>query len=265
MRIALAQLDSRLGDLAGNAERARAAVAEAGADLVVFPELFLSGYALAAAETDTAMTPAEAAAAAGPGTVLLGFHERDDGVSYNSAVLAVDGEPVYVQRKLYLVDYPPFDEHRRFAPGSELRVVDGRAVLICNDAWQPMLPSLAVLDGARILLMPSCSSTAVAEAEEYWRAMTVFYARLLRCFVVFVNRVGAEAGFTFWGGSHVVDPTGTVVAEAPRLEEALVTADLDLGLVDERRRALPPAADERLDLLRRELDRLARKRAPAEL
>jgi predicted amidohydrolase len=265
VRIALAQLDCRLGDLDENRRRAREAVSAAragGADLVVFAELQLSGYALGRSGLETAAcSPAAASALAEGVAAVIGFHERDADRSYNSAVYAEDGEPLHVHRKLYLVDYPPFDEDEVFEPGETMRAFDsalGRvAVLICNDVWQPFLPSLAVQDGAEILLVPACSSTAVAEAEPYWRELTRFYARMLQCYVVFVNRVGEEAGFTFWGGSHVVDPWGEVVAEAPRHEEALLLADVDLEQVAARRTELPLVGDMRLELLQRELTRLA--------
>ena len=97
------------------------------------------------------------------------------------------------------------------------------------------------------------------DVDEYWGSLTRFYARMLQCYVVFVNRVGTEAGFTFWGGSHVVDPLGELVVEAPRLEEALVFAELDLERVEARRRELPLLGEPRLDLLRAELDRLAQR------
>ena len=263
MRIALAQLDSRLGDLEANERRAREAIADAragGADLVVLPELHLSGYALGGVAHETTCSPAAAAVLADGTAALIGFHERDGGRHYNSAVYAEDGTPVHVHRKLYLAGYPPFEEDRLFEPGETMRAFDtalGRmAVLICNDAWQPFLPSLAAHDGAEILLMPACSSAAVPEAELYWRELTRFHARMLECFVVFVNRVGDEEGFTYWGGSHVVDPWGEVVAEAPRHEEALVFADVDLERVAARRSELPLVGDPRLDLLRVELARL---------
>jgi predicted amidohydrolase len=269
VRIALAQLDVRPGDAEANAERAREAIAEAsvgGAELVVFPELFLTGFLSGQGEQDDAYTSVEVAALVGAAdgpALLVGFHEREGSRSYNSAVY-LDGDAiVHVQRKLYLVDYPPFDEDDVFAAGDELLLVDGNparlSVLICNDAWQPFLPFIAVRDGARVLLMPSASSTAVPEAEPYWRDLTRFYAQMLESYVVYVNRVGREGAFTFWGGSHVVGPEGELVVEAPRLEEALVFADLDLERVDERRRALPLLQEPRLDLLRAELDRLARK------
>ena len=263
MRIALAQVDSRYGALDANAERAREAVVEAragGADLVVFPELQLSGYVHGAAH-DVSSSAVDAAAVSDGVAALVGFCEHDGERRYNSAVYVEAGAPLHVQRKLYLVGYAPWDEDEHFAAGETLRAFDtalGRAaVLICNDAWQPLLPVLAAEGGAEILLFPSASSTAMPNVEEYWRGLTTFYARMLQCYVVFVNRVGTEGAFTFWGGSHVVDPLGEVVAEAPRLEESVLLVDVDLDRVAARRRELPLAGGLRPELLRAELERLA--------
>jgi predicted amidohydrolase len=249
--------------------RARNAVTEARtqeAQLVVFPELQLSGYALAAADGETAIGADRAAAIADGVSALVGFHERDGERRYSSAVYAEAGSALHVQRKLYLPAYAPFEEDTRFDSGETLRAFDtalGRvAVLICNDAWQPFLATFAAQGGAELLLIPAASSTAIPEAEPYWRELTRFYARMLQCYVVFVNRVGLEAGFTFWGGSHVVDPLGEIVVEAPRLDESLVLADVDLERVAARRRELPLLGELRPGLLRDELERIA-ERAPA--
>jgi len=265
MRLCLAQLDCRLGDLDANAREASRWIARGaarGADLVVFPELALCGYALAGVRADTTTAPERLLDLAAETPALLCFRERRRARTHNSAAFVTPGEIVHVHRKLYLVDYPPFDEAALFAPGDEMRAFTtshGRiATLICNDAWQPFLPSLAVHDGAQLLLIPAASSTAVPEAEAYWRELTRFYARMLECFVVFVNRVGSEPGLQFWGGSHVVDPHGEVVACAPRLEPALLEVDIDLGAVARRRRELPLVGELRPALLRAELARLER-------
>jgi N-carbamoylputrescine amidase len=255
VRIALAQLDSRLDDPAANERATRAALAT-DADLVVFPELQLTGYG--PAEGREVADVAQLAAGA---TALLGFHERDGDRTHNSAAYVDHGEVVHVQRKLYLPHYLRFTERDLFAPGDSLRAFDaagGRAAtLICNDAWQPMLPFIAVQDGAQIIFVPSASSTAVEGVDRYWFDLTRYTAQMLECFVVFVNRVGTDSGFTFWGGSHVVDPRGTVVAEAPRFEETVLVVDLDLEQVERQRRELPLLAnDARLDLLQAELSRL---------
>ncbi len=266
MRIALAQVDSELGAFDANVRRARKAVADAragAADLVVFPELQLSGSAFGAVEHDASCTVEIAAAVADGLDAVVGFHERDGERRYNSAVYVEGGRPLYVHRKVSLVDYPPWQEDEQSSRGEAMRAFDtalGRtAVLICNDAWQPFLPALAVQDGAELLLIPAASSTVMPAVEQYWRELTRFYARMLQCYVVFVNRVGVDDDITFWGGSHVVDPLGEVVAEAPRLEEALLVVDVDLDRVAARRRELPLVGELRPELLRAELDRQAHK------
>jgi predicted amidohydrolase len=135
------------------------------------------------------------------------------------------------------------------------------ALLICNDAWQPFLPFIAVQDGAQVLIIPANSGLypypELLDMREYWRDITRFYARMLESYVIFVNRVGKEEDLVFLGYSHVVDPWGHVVAEGPGHEEALITADIDLGNVRRRRREVPLVKEARLALLSKELNRLA--------
>lgn len=275
LRVALAQVDCVLGDVVENARRARAVIEEAragGANLVVFPELSLTGYALGAVSEDVALptddpTITALAESAGDMGVVLGFVEDGPVHTYNSSIYLEGGAAVHVQRKAYLPTYGRFEEHKHFTPGQTLRAFDSRwgraALLICNDAWQPPLAFLAVHDGARILIAPACSSLAPDPGvdpeviEQDWRDLLHFYARFLQTYVIFVNRVGEEAGVTFWGGSHVVDPWGRMVAQAPRSEPALVLADLDLAAVRQARRQMPLVKEARLDLLIREFHRLA--------
>jgi len=135
------------------------------------------------------------------------------------------------------------------------------ATLICNDAWQSPLAFLAVQDGARVLVVPTTSAQSRFperyDSRTYWRDITVFTARMLQCFVIFVNSVGEEPGLRFWGGSHVVDPWGRIICEAPEYEEALVTAEIDLLAVRRRRREVPLVREARLGLMAREAARLA--------
>jgi predicted amidohydrolase len=259
MRVALAQLESRLGEVGANERRAREVLAEAragGADLVVFPELFLTGYAVGRVTADTAVTEERVAALSDRPAAVVGFHEP----GHNSAAWVEGGAVRHVHRKLYLVDYAPFHEDELYSPGLELRAFDtpaGRmAVLICNDAWQPFLPALAAHDGAELLLIPAASSTAVPEARAYWRDLTRLYARLLQCYVVFANQAGTNGGFTFWGGSHMVDPRGEIVAEAGP-DETMLVADVDLAQVAARRAELPLLRSLRPELLVSELARRA--------
>jgi predicted amidohydrolase len=274
IHVALAQVDCALGDVEENARRAREAVARAradGADLVVFPELSLTGYALGTVTEDVALTlddPAitELAAVSDDIAVVVGLVEHGRVQTYNTALYLEGGGISHVQRKTHLPTYGRFEEHKHFSEGPQLRAFDTRlgrfAVLICNDAWQAPLAYVAAHDGARVLIVPACSSlepgsgTDPAEIERDWSDLLRFHARFLQAWVVFVNRVGEEAGLTFWGGSQVVDPWGRIVAQAPRAESALVHAEIDLAAVRRRRREIPLLKEPRLGLLRREVDRL---------
>lgn len=275
MRITLAQVPSALGDVAANLERAAEAVAQGGresSDLVVFPELFLTGYALGQVDDDVAMSAddprlARLSTLAAGTDVLVGFYEDGLGVhSYNAASYFADGARVHTHRKLYLPTYDVFEERKHFSPGQSMRAFDTRngrfATLICNDAWQPHLVFLAVQDGARVLLVPTSSSQSrfpeQYDSRTYWQDITVFYARMFQCFVVFCNRVGDEGELLrFWGGSHIVDPWGKIVCALPADEEAVVTAEIDLAMVRKRRREVPLVREARLGLLAREANRLA--------
>ena len=274
IRLALAQVDCVLGDVEENARRAREAIGEArgaGADLVVFPELSLTGYALGAVTEDVALTlddPVIGALADATHDIaaVVGLVEQGRVHTYNSALYIDHGEIVHVQRKTTLPTYGRWEEHKFFRHGPALRAFDTRlgrfALLICNDAWQAPLAFLAAHDGARLLIIPACSSLEVeagtdpAELERDWAELLRFHARFLQAWVVFVNRVGAEAGVRFWGGSRVLDPWGEIVAQAPRGEQALVSAEIDLGAVRRRRREVPLLKEHRLELVKRELDRL---------
>lgn len=272
MRVGLAQIDCALGDLDHNLRRAEEAIREAvsgGADLVVFPELHLSGYAIGATDRDVALEPrdprlADLGRAAGWASVVLGFPELGRGRVYNSAAYFDGGTLCHLHRKLYLPTYGGFEERKHFSAGTAMRAFDtglGRmALLICNDAWQLALAFVASQDGAEVLLIPADSAHSDGrqlDVRSYWRDITSLYARLLQCYVVFVNRVGDERGLSFWGGSHVVDPHGRIVSGCPEDTESLVVTDpLEPAVVRERRRALPLTRDARLALLRRELTRL---------
>jgi predicted amidohydrolase len=246
----------------------------AGTDLVVFPELSLSGYTIGDLKEDISIPPDDermiklARAATKGAGVLFGFPEAQaHGLHiYNSAAYYEDGLLVHVHRKLFLPNYATFEERKHFLPGQSSRafpIMGGRhraATLICNDAWQPQLAYVATQDGALILLVPACSAQSMFpekyDSRSYWRGITRFYGRMFQLYVIFVNRVGTEGSLRFWGGSHVVDPWGEVIAEADEYQEQLLTVDIDLSLVRRRRRDIPLVREGRLGLLRREIDRL---------
>jgi predicted amidohydrolase len=275
MRITMAQVASELGDVEANIARASKIVRQAGrehSDLVVFPELFLTGYALGRVDEDVSMSADDQRltrlSEIAPKTdVLIGLYEDGLGVhNYNSASYYGPGGLVHTHRKLYLPTYDVFEERKHFSPGQTMRAYDTRhgrmATLICNDAWQPHLAFLAVQDGARVLLVPTNSAQSRFperyDSRTYWRDITVFYARMFECYVVFVNRVGDEGEhLRFWGGSHVVDPWGEIICALPDDDEAIVTTEINLANVRKRRREVPLVREARLGLLAREATRLA--------
>jgi predicted amidohydrolase len=269
VRVALAQSDPVLGDVEENTRRSREALRRArseGADLLVLPELTLTGYSLGRVSDDVSRSPddpeiMQLAEEAHGLACVVGFAEAGRVHTYNSAAYLERGVVRHVHRKLYLPTYDVWEERKHFTPGNAMRSFDtdiGRvAVLICSDAWQPALAVLAVQDGARVLIVPANSTSRRPEIEAEWRDVNRFYARMLETYVVFVNRVGAEGDLSFWGGSHVYDPWGELVAEAPVGEEAFVTVELDLANVRRRRHEMPLVKEARLALLSRELDRLA--------
>jgi Predicted amidohydrolase len=275
MRIALAQVDAVLGDVAANVERAERAIEQAnseGADLVVFPELSLTGFSVGDVDEDVSMPLDDerltGLAEKARGGVLLGFPEAQaHGLhTYNSAGYFEGGKLVHVHRKLYLPNYSIFEERKHFLPGQTSRaypVLGGKhraATLICNDAWQPQLAFLSTQDGALIMIVPAASAQSMFperyDSRDYWLGITRFYGRMYQLYVVFVNRVGVEGQLKFWGGSHVVDPWGDVIAEAKEHEEQLLTVTIDVTEVRRRRRGIPLVREARLGLLRREIDRL---------
>ncbi|ARX85361.1 amidohydrolase [Streptomyces alboflavus] len=264
-----------LGEVDENLEVAREQVAQAGAqgaDLVVFPELSLHGYHLGALSRDTSLAADDprllGLSLHGPDgpDVLVGLHEHTSLRAYNTSAYYAGGSLLHAHRKLYLPNYLAWEERKHVSPGQHLRAYDlpgnhGRAAtLVCNDAWQPVLPWLAVQDGAEVIVVPTNSAASLdPEAMDtglYWDTLLSYTARMLQCWVVFVNRVGNENGATFWGGSRVVDPRGTVVAQAPKWEQALVTVDIDVHEARRQRRMVPLVAEARLGLVDREVRRL---------
>jgi predicted amidohydrolase len=282
LRIALAQVAPRLGDVDANLELATARLAQAareGAGLTVFPELALTGYLLSDLVPDVAMRPADERLAAlslgAPGMlVAIGFVEETDEHRFcNSVALLRDGELIGLHRKVYLPTYGLFDEGRFTRPGDRIRTHEAGApwgrigLSVCEDFWHASLPMLQALDGAQLLVNVAAGpsrapgSEAGMAAIEGWHKMQDTYALLGTVGVAFCNRVGNEEGLTFWGGSRVVAPNGATVVQAPLWEEALVVGSLDTDDLRMQRFNVPLLADERLELVRRELDRIIAERA----
>jgi len=283
LRIALAQLAPRLGELEANLVRHRetiAAARSAGAALVVFPELGLTGYLVQDLAAEVAMRRDDprllglAADAADLSAVVSFVEESDDHRLYVAVALLEGGAVRHVHRKLFLPTYGLFDERRFFAAGDAVRAVPSRlgvalGLSICEDFWHVAVPNLLALDGAQILINVSSSpGRDLAATNEVglgtatsWRGIMRTYAQLTTSFVVFCNRVGVDESITFWGGSEVIAPSGRPIFSAPLWDEGLFTVDVDLADIRRERIALPVLRDERPELVVRELDRIVAERA----
>lgn len=242
-------------------------------DLLLFPELSLTGYHIKDLTLKAAIAPDDPALkrlarGAGPVSLLVGFvEESQDFKYYNSAAYIESGKVVFCHRKLYLPTYGMFDEGRYFARGGELKALDtkfGRiGVLICEDAWHSFCPQILAIDGAWLLINTANATARGVSREPFdsaqtWELMNRFYARLHCCYVAFVNRCGLEDGVSFWGGSEVIAPDGEVVAKSPYLKEDFLVATIDTEEVRGARFSSPLLRDERLDLIAAEIDRLRR-------
>lgn len=283
LRIALAQVAPRLGHLDANLARHHALLADAraaDADLVVFPELGLTGYLLQDLAGEVAMRLDDprlldlASAATGLSAVVSFVEESADHRLFIAAALLEDGEIRHVHRKVYLPTYGLFDERRFFAAGDALRAAPSRlgvgvGLSVCEDFWHLATPQVLALDGAQLLVNVSSSpGRDMASTHEIglgtaasWRSLVRTYAQLTTSIVVFCNRVGVEESLSFWGGSEVVDPTGAVALAAPLYDEGLFVGDVRLADVRRERIALPLLRDERPELVAREWRRLVAERA----
>src|SRR5256714_3575886 len=256
MRLALAQINSVVGDLDGNRDRIIARIEEAktaGADLVLLPELAITGYPpedlllrpgfIRAAERSLA----EVARAARGIVALVGTPHFDRDL-FNACAVCAAGEVRALYRKRFLPNYGVFDEDRYFAPGHDLFLLEHGGTLIgttvCEDMWQPGAPATDLaLAGAQLLVNISASPFHVCRDRER-EEMFATRARDNSCFVAFCNAVGAQDELIFDGHSFVLDEEGRVLARAHGFEEELLVVDVEPAdavgrrLRDVRRRAL---------------------------
>ncbi|MBN2171300.1 MAG: carbon-nitrogen hydrolase [Candidatus Krumholzibacteriota bacterium] len=283
IRIGLAQIAPYLGlpdrnrDLhLEQAERARAE----GAELLVFPELSLTGYLLKDMVANLALRPDASALAplleaSRTLDLVVGFvEEGPDYRHYNSLAYLAEGRVAHVHRKVYLPTYGMFEEQRYFTAGNTLRAFPTRfgrlALAVCEDIWHPSLPYLAFMDGALGLLVGSASPLRGADRAPgddlpsnaaFWDRLLRHYASIYAGWVAFCNRCGVEDGTSFWGGSRLVGPAGERLAEAPLHEPALLLGELDLAALRRRRQAFSAVRDERPEVTFRGLERILRARA----
>ncbi len=276
-KLALAQINTVLGNVQKNLEKHLTLVNQAveqGADLLIFPELSLTGYLLQDMVPQVAIRPNEndpvfsqLLEASKKLDLVVGFAQEDERNRFFIASGYLSGgKVVHVHQKIYLPTYGLFDEGRFFAWGDSVRAFDTRfgrfGMLICEDFWHASLPYLLWQDGADVLIFTSSSpgrglSNDIQEDSARWvDNVNLAYASSFTTFVAHSNRVGYEDGLHFWGGSMVYDPNGKVISRAPQYEETISYCEIDLNQLHRTRTRLPLLRDERTALVQRELSRI---------
>jgi NAD+ synthase (glutamine-hydrolysing) len=277
LNLALAQINTRLGDIDANLAKHLELIQEArarDADLLIFPELSLTGYVLQDLATAVAHRPTSddpvfrpLLKASQDIDLVVGFVNEDRRHRfYIAAAYLSKGQVLHVHHKVYLPTYGLFDEGRFFAWGDSVQAFDTRfgrlGILICEDFWHASPPYLLWLDGAEMLLFTSASpgrgltAEPQLESARWVEHINRAYASLFTTFVVHANRVGYEDGLNFWGGSTAFDPNGHLIVKAPYHEEALTLVEIDLNQLHRTRARLPLLRDERTALVVREMQRI---------
>jgi N-carbamoylputrescine amidase len=273
LRVAAAQIEPTEADIGENLEKHFAyidAARERGVEVLVFPELSLTGYQLRSKTPDLAITRDDPrllsiAERAGDMTVIAGFVEESLAAQFhNSAAVLRRGQVAFIHRKLNLATYGNLEEAKYFARGRYVDVYVHEppwtmGIFICADSWNPGLIHLAGLYGATLLCIPIASSREAVGLDfsnpRGWHTALSFYGMLYGMPIVMANHCGSRDGETYWGGSRVVGPHGNVLAMGGEGEE-LVVADVDYGQVRQARFQLPTVRDSNLDLIHREIERL---------
>jgi NAD+ synthase (glutamine-hydrolysing) len=245
-------MNATVGDIAGNARRIREgqrAAREAGADLVVFPELALTGYPpedLLLREhflADVASALAGLAADTHGPVAIVGFPERAEDV-YNAAAVLSEGAVQAIYRKVHLPNYGVFDEQRYFRAGSAGAVLDlcGQRIgmTVCEDIWEPGPPATdEALAGATLILNISASPYHAGKGSERERMFAQRARDNLAC-IAFCGLVGGQDELVFDGHSCVIDHTGETIARAAQFREELLICDVDLDAAAAARLSEPP-------------------------
>ncbi len=277
VNVGLAQIYPKIGDVRHNLEKHLAYIEQAASqnvDLLVFPELSLTGYQVQDLVPEVAIrtkrsdsTFAALLDASQRLDLMVGFvHEDERQRYYTAAAYLSGGEVVHIHHKIYLPTYGMFDEGRYFDQGEHIRAFNTRfgrvGMLICEDFWHTSPAYLLWLDGADMLLFQSASPSRGLDGGDrlsgtrWVELVNQAYGSMFTNYVIHCNRVGYEDGKNFWGGSSIVDPNGEFLVHGVYFDEALLTQTIDLNQLHRTRSRLPLLRDERPSLVQRELARI---------
>lgn len=278
-KVSVAQISPVLGDIEKNIKKHLLCIDKAisrKSDLVVFPELSLTGYSIKDLNMELAINPETSPLLRSIKerskkiSIICGGIEEDENFGiFNSAFYFEEGRLKFTHKKVYPPDYGMFEEIRYFSRGKQADVHETKfgkmGILVCEDLWHMSLPLIQALKGAKMIVTIASSPTRLALNSkskilknyeinsEHHRA----YARLLSLYLVFCNRVGYEDGVNFWGGSEIIDPFGVVDDCAKFFDEDLITGDINLSSVKRARQMARHFLDEDVNFLRNEVKLLS--------
>lgn len=274
-KTAIAQINPALGDYDKNIKKHLAFIDKAikkKADMIVFPELSLTGYTLKDLNFDLALNPYTSELLkplrdrSKKISIVCGGVEEDENFGvFNSAFYIEDGAVKFTHKKVYPPDYGMFEEMRYFSRGKAVDVHETKfgklGILVCEDLWHMSLPLLQALKGAKVIIGIASSPTRLAlntkskvlKNYEINSEQHKAYARLLSLYLIFCNRVGFEDGVNFWGGSEVIDPFGTVNQCAKFFDEDMIISDINSDSIRRSRHFARHFLDEDINFLRNEV------------
>ncbi len=278
IKVALAQINPILAGLNKNIAKHCQFIEQAikqKADLIVFPELSLTGYSLKDATFDVALAKDDPRldkirALSSKISISCGIVELGERFEfYNTNLFFEEGKLLTTHRKVYLPTYGVFEEERYFSSGNRFHAFNSRlgklGILVCEDIWHVASGLILALDGASVMLVSAAGlirgTTKDAKPENItaWETIVKALAVSTTSYVVFVNRVGVEDGLIFWGGSELVQPNGRTVAKAAYHKEELLVAEIDMHVLKHSRLNTTLLSDEKLPVLIEEFKRVHKK------
>jgi len=272
LRIGMAQIDCKVGDVNANLQKVLGLI-EAyrdKVDLLIFPELSLTGYSVGKNFHKCAMRLEDPRLKllmkqAGNMTVGVGLIEETPSFRfYNSLVFIRASGITHTHRKIYLPNYDIFEEKKYFSVGAKFNCFDHTpfriAPFICGDAWNPALVHIAAADEANVLIISACSPAhslgGRLSNQANWQRLIRFYATTYGSYVIFVNRTGRERGLNFYGRSALINPFGEMVSSARGDKEGVTIGTVNLSLVRKARTILNTIRDENLEFIQKELSKI---------
>ncbi|MFQ6082100.1 MAG: nitrilase-related carbon-nitrogen hydrolase [Candidatus Aminicenantia bacterium] len=276
MKVTVVQMAPHLGDVKRNFQIHLELLDKAKkekTDLIVFPELSLTGYSLQDLISEVALHPennsyfSEFKKISQDISFIIGFVEENEaGIFYNSAAFFSQGKVAHIHRKAFLPNYGIFEEARFFARGKNFKVIRSKfgkmGILICRDFLQFPVSYLLFVGGAEIIVVISnspvrgISEKGYFESARFWEVMGENVARLTTSFIVYCNRVGFEEGLCFGGGSFIYNPLGELLKMSPYVEEDFLTQEIDLNEIRLARITAPYKRDDNPELILKELERI---------